>query len=157
MHKEIGKFKKKKEGTQLKKLKVGGPAPRDLRATPLHPAPALSPLRPCAPAAPSLHPDHTQISFLCAPCCTEPAPLRPCTLVPCTLLHLHLILHSCFCQKSRILCCTRSPCRLLRRTHVACTPTLCASIMTLHRALLHPCCSASARYSGSRQISIIID
>ncbi|GKV09795.1 hypothetical protein SLEP1_g21239 [Rubroshorea leprosula] len=36
-------------------------------------------------------------------------------------------------------------------------PALCTSIMTLHRALLHPCCSASARYSSSRQININID
>ncbi|GKV13736.1 hypothetical protein SLEP1_g24720 [Rubroshorea leprosula] len=48
---------------------------------PLRPALALSPLRRCAPAAPSLHPDHTQIPLLCAPCCVDPA-AAPLSLQP---------------------------------------------------------------------------
>ncbi|GKV21552.1 hypothetical protein SLEP1_g31522, partial [Rubroshorea leprosula] len=46
-------------------------------------------LLPPEPALPSLAPARARVY-----------PLRPCTPVPCTLLHLHSILHSCFCQKA---------------------------------------------------------
>ncbi|GKV48817.1 hypothetical protein SLEP1_g55609 [Rubroshorea leprosula] len=98
MQKEIGKFKKKKEGTQLKKLKVGwlkpcpafprtkpcAPKPAPLRLYPCTcpaPNPGLALHRACAPAAPSLRLDHAQISLLCAPCCVDPA-AAPLSLQP---------------------------------------------------------------------------
>ncbi|GKV53420.1 hypothetical protein SLEP1_g59947 [Rubroshorea leprosula] len=37
------------------------------------------------------------------------ARLHPCTPMPCTLLRLHLILHSCFCQKAGSFACCAPP------------------------------------------------
>ncbi|GKU89691.1 hypothetical protein SLEP1_g3797 [Rubroshorea leprosula] len=93
-----------------------------------------------------------------APCSAPdvpPAPRSRAIITPAPALH-RICINLQLCPAPAFLC-TKSPCRLLRRTHVACTPAPCTSIMTLHRALLHPCCSASARYSSSRQISINID